>query len=86
MSYIDSHYGRRHLKETGMDTISYSSRANNHTHASTLFNFTLSGTMIYKMSTALYWRSCESSDGDHKLIRKLWTQLINQGRSRIIFS
>ena len=40
---------------------------------------------MYKINTMLYLR-LETSDWDHKLIRKLFTEVINQVRSRVIFS
>lgn len=36
---------------------------------------TLNGAIIYKAYTILYWRRVETSDWDHKLFRKMFTEL-----------
>ena len=41
------------------------------------------GTIMYKMNIMLYWRRPETSDHDHKLIRKLFTEEIHKVRSPI---
>ena len=42
------------------------------------------GTIDYKMNIVLYWRRLDTLDSDHELIRKLFTEVINQARSRLI--
>ena len=46
----------------------------------------LNGTINYKMNTMLYWRRLETCNSDGKLIQKLFNQVINQVRGRVIFS
>ena len=47
---------------------------------------TLNGTLIYKLNIVPFRRRLGTRDWDHKLIRKLFTEVINQVRSRVIFS
>ena len=48
--------------------------------------FAQNGTTLYKMNIMLCWRRLESYDWDHKLIRKLSAEVLNQVGSRVIFS
>ena len=48
--------------------------------------FILNGSKIYKKDTMPYWRRLETRDWDHKHLRKLFIEVINQARSRVIFS
>ena len=40
--------------------------------------FTLNWTIIYRMNVMLCWRRSVTSNWDHKFIRKLFTEVINQ--------
>ena len=51
-----------------------------------IITFTLYETIIYILNIMLYWRRPETNIWDHKLIRKLFIEFINQVRSRVIFS
>ena len=41
------------------------------------FYFSLNGTMVYRMNIALHWRGLETRDSDHKLLRTIFTDVIN---------
>lgn len=48
--------------------------------------FTVNGTITYKVNTMLCWRRLENSNWDCKLVRKLFTMVVNQVRSTVVFS
>lgn len=48
--------------------------------------FTLNQTIIYKVNILLCWRRLEPNDWHHECIWKLFAEVINQARSRVIFS
>lgn len=48
-------------------------------------NIPLNVNIVYNKKFMLYWRRFEYSDWDHKLTKKLFTELFNQDRSRVIF-
>ena len=49
-------------------------------------HLTLNRTIIHQMNIMLFRKRLETSDWGHKLPRKLFTEVINQLRSRLIFS
>ena len=48
--------------------------------------YTLNGAVIYIMSNMLYCRGLETSDWVHRLIKNLFTEVVNQMRSIVNFN
>lgn len=44
------------------------------------------GVNFNKINNTLYWRRLATTDWDHELIRKIFTEVINEIKSRVIFS
>lgn len=49
------------------------------------FYFTQNWTIIFRMNIMLRWRTLETTDWDHELMRNLFTEVVNQERRRIFF-
>lgn len=49
------------------------------------FYFSQNWTIIFRMNIMLRWRTLETTDWDHELMRNLFTEVVNQERRRIFF-
>lgn len=71
-------------------TLNLRTQAPSHSQGSHTLKYTVcllnNGTMIYNMSISLCWRRPNTGDRDYKLIKKPFTDVTNQVKSRVIFS